>query len=185
MFKDFIAMSKCAGKGKLIEKRLSEVVGDKYNSLNGPTNASVPDIIHPTGFIFHESRVGSTLVANLLASDPKSMVFSESAPPAAALLHCKNCALQKNIENFREIVSMMCRSTYHKRCFFKFQSITTTTMHIALQAFPDVPWVFLYRQPVETMMSHVGPGKGVGAPCLRSKRRPPVEVLIRHLIIRP
>lgn len=49
-------------------------------------------------------------------------------------------------------------------------------MHIALEAFPQVPWIFVYRQPVETMMSHVGPGKGKGAPCLRSKKKPPAEV---------
>ena len=29
-------------------------------------------------------------------------------------------------------------------------------------AFPNVPWVYLYRQPVETMMSQVGKGKSSG-----------------------
>ena len=38
--------------------------------------------IKPTGFVFHESRVGSTLVANALASNPWNMVFSESDPPS-------------------------------------------------------------------------------------------------------
>lgn len=32
-------------------------------------------MIPPTAFIFHESRVGSTLVANMFASDPRSLVF--------------------------------------------------------------------------------------------------------------
>lgn len=31
-------------------------------------------VVYPTGFIFHESRVGSTLVANMLASNPWAMV---------------------------------------------------------------------------------------------------------------
>ena len=36
----------------------------------------------PSGFVFHESRVGSTLVANSLAANPWNMVFSESDPPS-------------------------------------------------------------------------------------------------------
>jgi hypothetical protein len=163
-------MSDCNGKGKHLGKRLSELKQVSDGSISS---------VAVSGFVFHESRVGSTLVANLLASDKYSMVFSESAPPASVLL-CKQAGClprSKQVELFRDVVSLMCRSTHHKRCFFKFQSITTTMIGVALEAFPSVPWIFLYRDPVETMMSHVGPGKGRGAPCLRSKRRPSIEVL--------
>lgn len=69
-------------------------------------------------------------------------------------------------------------SPFHKRLFFKFQSITTTKIDIALEAFPNTPWTFVYRSPVQTMMSHLDPRKGAtGAPCLRSKRSPPIEVM--------
>ena len=40
--------------------------------------------VKPSGFVFHESRVGSTLVANMLAAVPTNIVYSESAPPPAA-----------------------------------------------------------------------------------------------------
>jgi hypothetical protein len=121
--------------------------------------------------------VGSTLVANTLASDPFSMVFSESAPAANALLHCDSCTRERNVQLFRDVVTLMGRSPIHKRLFFKFQSITSTKMEIALEAFPNTPFVFVYRQPVQTMMSHLDPLKGSsGAPCLRSMRSPPAEV---------
>ncbi|CAN0367157.1 unnamed protein product, partial [Ectocarpus sp. 13 AM-2016] len=35
----------------------------------------------PKGFIYHETRCGSTLVANMLATLAPSRVFSESKPP--------------------------------------------------------------------------------------------------------
>ena len=174
MFRDLLKLSDCHSKNNMISIPITEVGDKKYQKLYEKSH--VPYEISPTGFIFHESRVGSTLVANMLSSDPYSMVFSESAPPASVLLHCKKCSKDDQLKLFKTVVSLMCRSTYHKYCFFKFQSITTTMMNLALKAFPQVPWIFLYRQPIETMMSHVGNGKGNNAPCLRSKRKPPREV---------
>lgn len=173
MFRDFVSASNCMGsnKKKSLLSTLMKEIEDEKDTLNGR-------IIQPSGFIFHESRVGSTLVANTLASDAWSIVFSESSPTASALLHCTTCDENTNIKLFRDIVKLIGRSPYHKRLFFKFQSITSTRMDIALKAFPDTPWAFIYRQPVQTMMSHLDPLKGTsGAPCLRSKRNPPPEVL--------
>ena len=170
MFKDFLALSHCKA-AKVFKKHLSELEGSKYDDLYDKVKGNgVPKSIEPTGFVFHESRVGSTLAANLFASDEDSMVFSESAPPATVLLHCNGCSHEQQVEYFRAIVQLMCRSNRHKRCFFKFQSITVTMIHIALEAFPRTPWIFLYRQPVETMMSHGKRGTFQKANCLRSKR---------------
>lgn len=105
------------------------------------------------------------------------MVFSESAPPANALLHCSDCSRSEQIELFRQVVQLMGATTFHTRLYFKFQSITTTKMDIALEAFPETPWIFVYRSPVQTMMSHLDPLKNnAGAPCLRSMRNTPKEV---------
>lgn len=90
-------------------------------------------VVQPTGFVFHESRVGSTLVANFLASDPWSLVFSESTPIANAILHCETCSNERKVQLFRDVVMLMGRSPFHRRLFFKFQSITCTKMEIALQ----------------------------------------------------
>jgi hypothetical protein len=140
-------------------------------SLGKPKSRMIP----PTGFIFHESRVGSTLVANLLGSDPFNMVFSESAPPSSVLLRCKDCSHEDKVARFRDTLLAMGRSPTHKRVFFKFQSVTTQHMKIALEAFPDTPWVFIYRDPVQTMMSHLAPstGSGKNAKCVSTSRSNP------------
>ena len=174
MFKDLEANSACVGTNRRREKMsvLLKEVDEQQRAAGSGGN-----VIQPTGFVFHESRVGSTLVANTLASDPFSMVFSESAPAANALLHCETCSRERNVKLFRDVVTLMGRSPIHKRLFFKFQSITSTKMDIALEAFPNTPFIFVYRQPVQTMMSHLDPLKGsMGAPCLRSMRNPPDEV---------
>lgn len=173
MFRDLESASSCNGNNKRKEKL--SVLMNEIKENEGDVKLS--RVIKPNAFVFHESRVGSTLVANTLGSDPWALVFSESAPAASALLHCTGCSREKNVQMFRDIVTLMGRSPFHKRLFFKFQSITSTKMDIALEAFPDTPWMFVYRQPVQTMMSHLDPNKGsAGAPCLRSMRDAPQEV---------
>lgn len=95
------------------------------------------------------------------------MVFSESDPPMKALMSCQGCTLEQHKTLFQEIVRLMGYSTYHKSLFFKFQSLTVTSMNIALEAFPHTPWVFLFRQPVQVLVSHME--GGIHAPCLRSR----------------
>ena len=128
MFRDLESMSRCQGSNKRREflSVLMKEIKDKAGTPEGR-------IVAPTAFVFHESRVGSTLVANTLASDPFSMVFSESAPAANALLHCRTCTTARNVEIFRDVITLMGRSPVHRHLFFKFQSITATKMHIALQ----------------------------------------------------
>ena len=169
MFKDLVAMSNCNGNNRKsvnLDDYIQQVDNEKNNMRYAP----------PTGFIFHESRVGSTLVANLFGTDPHSLVFAESPPIANVLMHCQGCDRKDQINILRQIVKAMGVSPFHKRLFFKCQSITSTKMSILLEAFPDTPWGFVYRKPVQTMMSQLDPDKGVGGPCLRSMSAPPERV---------
>jgi len=68
--------------------------------------------------------------------------------------------------------------------FFKVSSIGSKRIDVMQAAFPSVPWIFVYRDPVQTMMSHMDPAKlkqirgGVPqAVCLRAKRRPPNDLV--------
>ena len=172
MFKEVEAMSLCQGHNRRKEK-LSKLMAELKAREGTPAGRIVP----PAGFVFHESRVGSTLVANTLASTPFAMVFSESPPPASVLLHCQGCERKQQVKIFRDVVTLMGNSPIHKYLFFKLQSITSTKMEIALEAFPETPFAFVYRNSVQTMMSHMDPNKGsFNAPCLRSKRAPPPDV---------
>ena len=130
MFRDLVAMSGCHGKNRRRERMsvlLKEI--EKERQAGSPKGR----VVSPTGFVFHESRVGSTLVANLLASDPWTLVFSESAPMANAILHCDSCTTEMQLQLFRDIATLMGRSPYHKRLFFKFQSATTMKIMTALK----------------------------------------------------
>ena len=80
--------------------------------------------VEPSGFVFHESRVGSTLVANMLASVPHHLVYSESAPPPIVINHCRSCTPERRTDLIRKLFALMGASTSHTKLFFKFQSIT-------------------------------------------------------------
>jgi hypothetical protein len=47
------------------------------------------------------------------------------------------------------------RADAEKHYFVKFDSWTTLEMGLILEAFPDVPWVFLYRDPLEVIVSQM------------------------------
>ena len=61
MFRDLVRMSNC-GMGNMKTARLTEVKANPELLGEGGS------YIAPTGFVFHESRVGSTLVANSLGN---------------------------------------------------------------------------------------------------------------------
>jgi len=173
MFKDMEAVSLCTSRGKVRKDRLSVLTAQLREDIAAGRTVSIP----PTGFVFHEGRVGSTLVANLLGSSPHSMVYAESDPPVDILRNCRGCSRQEKIRLLREVVALMGSSPVHKYLFFKMQSISTMQMDIVLEAFPQTAWAFVYREPVQTMMSQVDPAKGGGGgPCLRSRRDRPKEI---------
>ena len=61
-------MSKCSSSGNTKSISLKDELEKDPNTRGR--------FIPPTGFVFHESRVGSTLVANTLASNPWNMVLT-------------------------------------------------------------------------------------------------------------
>jgi hypothetical protein len=136
--------------------------------------------MNPTGFVFHESRVGSTLVANsLTAMNPdKNRVYSESNPINSALK-------SDNPQLFRDVVYLMGRTNRveEENLFFKVSSIGSKKISFMRETFPDTPWIFVYRDPVQTMMSHLDPAKvavnkngRIMAVCTRARHDPPQDL---------
>lgn len=160
MFRDLVGMSRCR---RVKSGSLNDLVADLARKGIKP--------IEPTGFVFHESRVGSTLVANMLGSIPTNLVYSESAPPPAIINHCRTCDPEQRTDLLRKLFALMGASPFHERLYFKFQSITVPNIAIISAAFPKTPWIFVYREPVQVIMSHFKKG-GTSAPCLREHRRP-------------
>lgn len=161
---------------------------DQYASQNGRTSTTVPKVLNFTIATFHESRCGSTLVANAVAAmDPiKHRSYSEAQPPSAALnsvcgRNFSRCRPSQAAQVFRDTLYLMSRSNdpLEERVFFKFQSATTKNLKVFQEAFPTQPWMFVYRDPVQVMMSHIkdDPLLQGRANCLRSKTNPPPEIV--------
>lgn len=109
----------------------------------------------PTGFIFHMSRCGSTAVANLLRAMRGSRVFAEArllnqilaAPPG-------DFGSPGQVATFRAALRALGGSGEGPR-FVKFSSWNVLHLPLVRSAFPGVPWVFVYRDPVEVMVANV------------------------------
>lgn len=144
----------------------------------------VPKALNLTAVVFHESRCGSTLVANsLIGMNPEQhRTYSESAPPAMAIKNVcgsdyDRCSIDQAAMVLRDAMYLMSRTNDPKeeRVFFKMQSVTTQNIEVFQMAYPDVPFMFVYRSPVEVMMSHFKDGMN-HANCVRSKRFAPKVV---------
>jgi hypothetical protein len=114
--------------------------------------------IPPTGFIFHLSRCGSTLVSRMLAALPENIVVSEP-PPFDRVLSLPPPGLapgpDPRIAWLQGLLSAWARPrSGESRFFAKFDSWHLLELPLILQAFPEVPWIFLYRDPVEVLVSH-------------------------------
>lgn len=113
----------------------------------------------PTGFIFHMSRCGSTLVARMLGSIPSNRVLSE--PTAlngvlrAALLD-SSLPREAHRERLRAVVNLLgVPLPGETRYFLKLDCWHVLALPLFVEAFPGVPWVFLHRDPSEVLVSQV------------------------------
>ena len=110
------------------------------------------------GFIFHMSRCGSTLLSQILAATPANIVLSE-APPIDDILrgHFRNPGIteEQRMQWLQWLVSVLAwrRNPAEKNVFIKFDCWHVMFLPLIQRAFPDVPWIFLYREPLEVMVS--------------------------------
>jgi hypothetical protein len=114
----------------------------------------------PSGFIFHMSRCGSTLVSQMLAATAQNIVISEP-PPIDLILRSnhKNPEIsdERRIEWLQWTIGALGqkRNAEEKYYFIKFDSWSAFDLALIERAFPGVPWIFLYRNPVEVIASHM------------------------------
>ena len=152
----------------------------QYDQREGTTTKS----LNLTAVVFHESRCGSTLVSNaLVAMNPaKHRVYSESGPPIDALKSMcgetyQSCSLKVASKILQDVMFAMGRTQdpAEERVFFKIQSMGTRNLKVFQHAYPKVPFLFVYRDPVQVMMSQLSNGNK-NANCVRPRHRPPSSV---------
>ncbi|MFZ1743122.1 MAG: hypothetical protein WAT93_09725 [Pontixanthobacter sp.] len=108
----------------------------------------------PDGFIFHMSRCGSTLVAQMLAANPDHVVLSE-APLIDTIVQMANRGII-SAEVIPQTIGALLRggTGLNRRRFLKLDSWHTLSLPLFRQLFPETPWIFLYREPIEVLVSH-------------------------------
>lgn len=110
----------------------------------------------PSGFIFHMSRCGSTLLARLLARLERHLVVEESTWINDMLKLCDYQILKGAEETwFRNLVlSHGPRGQGgERRYYLKLSSWNAAFIDFIQRVFPDVPTIFLFRDPHEVLVS--------------------------------
>ncbi|MBI1772091.1 MAG: hypothetical protein HYR68_07070 [Burkholderiales bacterium] len=118
--------------------------------------ASMPQV-PPTAFIFHVSRCGSTLLTQMLASLPQCIVMSE--PPvidAFFRYYHAHPELQNATSIFQNLIAALGqkRLIEESHFFIKFDSWHLPWLPFVRAAYPDIPIIFLYREPQAVLASH-------------------------------
>jgi hypothetical protein len=114
----------------------------------------------PSGFIFHMSRCGSTLAAQMLVALADTIVVSEAEPLDAIVRAGEERSGLGEEEHAAWLTWIVgafgqARRAQDRRFFLKLDSWHTLFLPLFRRAFPSVPWVFLYRDPVEILVSQL------------------------------
>lgn len=114
----------------------------------------------PDAFIFHMSRCGSTLLAQMFTALADTRVISEANPIEQVLcadLRVPGLSADVHLEWLRAIMlayGATARLPF-ARHVVKFDAWHIHRLPLVEQAFPGVPWVFLFRHPLEVLASNL------------------------------
>jgi hypothetical protein len=121
------------------------------------------DSVSPTGFIFHSSRCGSTLLANACRAIDGAIVLSE--PPAVDKIIARFITDIDAEGTKAKLYSIFLRGVvkalgqrrtgHEQHLFIKFACSSVSEIERIQRLWPNVPLVFLYRDPVETIVSNL------------------------------
>lgn len=112
--------------------------------------------LRPKALIFHIGRSGSTLLANALKALERCLVVSEPLAVNNLLLAAENDAWREPwAARLTGLVACLGQPRRPSQVdyFLKFSSFNTLYIEQVCACFPDVPWIVLYRDPVEIVVS--------------------------------
>jgi hypothetical protein len=115
-----------------------------------------PPEIPPSGFIFHVSRCGSTLVTQMLAAVDRVVVLSEPAVLHQLLFAAEaGLPVSDRARLLRQLVRALGRPRGKREAVLVIKFASLDTLHLSLirRVFPEVPLIFLHRNPVEVLIS--------------------------------
>lgn len=115
-----------------------------------------PRELRLAGLIFHMSHCGSTLVSRMLAALDRNVVLSEPAPLDRILKlprRLRDVSEEQLVRWMRGVVAALSRKRHaaERDVFIKLDGWHILLLPLFRRAFPDVPWIFLYREPLEVL----------------------------------
>lgn len=128
--------------------RLDDLIADARPSEAAPL----------AGFVFHMSRCGSTLVSRMFGALPETISLSEPGPLDAVVRLAIRAKASREwaIAALRAMVAALARRRNgERRCVIKLDSWHILALPLFREAFPEVPWIYLFREPVEVLVSHM------------------------------
>jgi hypothetical protein len=109
------------------------------------------------GLIFHMSRCGSTVVSRMLAALERNVVLSEPAPLDQVVRLPSRLDLPPDAlaSLMRGMVAALGRKrrASERDLFIKLDAWHVLLLPLFRRAFPNVPWIFIYREPLEVIAS--------------------------------
>jgi hypothetical protein len=153
------------GRDGLAEPFFNQSVRRVQKRLGAKPRFTGPDVllrmeeeVSPSGFIFHISRCGSTLLGNALRTAPGTVVISEAQPIGA----CFDPSLSPEDSGqmgLRGLLNGLFRAFGQRRygderaLTIKFTSWNILRLALIRELWPDVPCLLLIRDPVEVVVS--------------------------------
>jgi hypothetical protein len=118
----------------------------------------VHDAIEPSGFVLHMSRCGSTLITQMLGALAEVLVMSEPGPIDGVLragIRYPDVPDETWVRYLREMVRALGQRGHPEQRHYivKLDAWAVVWLPLLRRAFPDTPWVFVYRDPLEVMVS--------------------------------
>ncbi len=117
--------------------------------------------LQPAGIIFHLSRSGSTLLSQMFAALNNVLVMSEPAP-FDQVLRLRSTSTTLPDETVVDwLVSMTSalgqpRRPDHNRFILKLDAWAIFDWPLIRRAFPHTPFIFVYRDPTDVLVSQLG-----------------------------
>lgn len=147
--------------GPFFEQTIGSAMAHPFNLLfqrSTPLASLAQEFeLRPAGLIFHLSRCGSTLVSQMLASVPHNVVLSEPGPIDQVLRMASVPEMDADrLAHWLRVVTAALGRRRHPQerdLFVKLEGWHVLMLPLIRRAFPDVPWIFLYRDPLVVLAS--------------------------------
>ncbi|MCE4069404.1 MULTISPECIES: sulfotransferase [Pseudomonas] len=113
----------------------------------------------PSLLVFHASRCGSTLLAQMLAGLDSHLVLSEPGPLDSLLRSHYRHAWEEGRQE-QAVIAMLSALAQNagppaQHLVVKLDAWNLFELPLIRRCFPDTPWIFLYRDPLEIAASHL------------------------------